>query len=93
MFIGFANFYWCFIWGFSRIAAILISMLKTTGSSKKLALKTFKTNDNKVVGSNGSRANKTVRNSFKKSICMPNIRAIGEPNFLTPDAKKAFNHL
>ena len=24
---------------------------------------------------------------------MPNIEATGEPNFLTPDAKKAFNHL
>ena len=24
---------------------------------------------------------------------MPNIRATREPNFLTPNAKKAFNHL
>ena len=24
---------------------------------------------------------------------MPNIRAIGKSNFLTPNAKKAFNHL
>ena len=24
---------------------------------------------------------------------IPNIRAIREPNFLTPNAKKAFNHL
>ena len=31
VFRGFANFYWRFIHGFSRIAAPLISMLKTTG--------------------------------------------------------------
>ena len=30
VFLGFANFYWRFIQGFSRIAAPLISMLKTT---------------------------------------------------------------
>ena len=31
IFLGFANFYWQFIQGFSRIAASLTSMLKTTG--------------------------------------------------------------
>ena len=30
VFLGFANFYWRFIQGFSRIAALLISILKTT---------------------------------------------------------------
>ena len=30
VFLGFANFYWRFIQGFSRIAALLTSMLKTT---------------------------------------------------------------
>ena len=33
VFIGFVNFYQRFIWGFSRIAASLTSMLKMTGSS------------------------------------------------------------
>ena len=37
VFLGFANFYWQFIQGFSRIAAPLTSMLKTTGSPDELA--------------------------------------------------------
>ena len=39
MFFGFANFYWRFILGFSKIATLLISMLKTTsnGTSPKAA--------------------------------------------------------
>ena len=36
VFIGFANFYWRFIRGFSRITAPLTSMLNTTGSSDLL---------------------------------------------------------
>ena len=34
VFLGFANFYWRFIHGFSRIAAPLTSMLKTSGSTE-----------------------------------------------------------
>ena len=37
VFLGFANFYWRFIQGFSRIAAPLTSILKTTGSSNEPA--------------------------------------------------------
>ena len=37
VFLGFANFYWQFIQGFSRIAAPLTSMLKTTGSTGSVA--------------------------------------------------------
>ena len=37
VFLGFANFYWQFIQGFSRIAAPLTSMLKTTGLPDKPA--------------------------------------------------------
>ena len=91
VFIGFANFYRRFIQGFSRIAAPLTSMLKTTGSSKELAPKAFRADDNEIVG--GGDGSETIRNSSRKSTRMPNIGAIGEPNFLTPDAKKAFNHL
>ena len=35
VFLGFANFYWQFIQGFSRIVALLTSMLKMTGSLDK----------------------------------------------------------
>ena len=69
-------------------------MLKTTGSSEELAPKTFRADDNEVINSGSSgKANETVRNSSRKSTHMPNIGATGEPNFLTPNAKKAFNHL
>ena len=37
VFLGFANFYWRFIQGFSKIAAPLTSMLKTTESPDKPA--------------------------------------------------------
>ena len=99
MFIGFANFYLHFIQGFNKIAALLISMLKKIGSSEKLALRAFKAGINKVFGGDG-RADETIVDSSKsknkksrKLTFMPNIRAIEKPNFLTSDAKKAFNHL
>ena len=68
-------------------------MLKITRSSEELVPKTFRANDNEVVGGSSGRANKTIRNLSRKSMHMPNIKATGEPNFLTPNAKKAFNHL
>ena len=96
VFIGFANFYQCFIQGFCRIAVLLISQLKATGLSY-LVPKAFKADNNEVVRI-GDRANRTVVNSSKNeksrnSTCVPNIGAIEESNFLTPNAKKAFNHL
>ena len=63
------------------------------GSSEKLALKTFKAYNNKVVGGDSGRINKTVKNSSRKLMHVSNIRATEEPNFLTPDAKKTFNYL
>ena len=92
VFIGFANFYRRFIQGFSRIAAPLTSMLKTTGSSEESAPKTFRADDDEVIG-DGGRGNETVRNPSRKLTRVSNIGAMGEPNFLTPNAKKAFNHL
>ena len=47
VFIGFANFYRCFIQGFNKIAKSLTAMLKTTGSSIASA---FRIDDNEVVG-------------------------------------------
>ena len=53
VFIGFANFHQWFIQGFNKIAAPLISMLKTTESLDSL----HRDNDNKVVGSGGGDRN------------------------------------
>ena len=93
MFIDFANFYQCFIQGFSRIATPLTSMLKIIRLSKQLGLKTFRTDDDEIVDDSGSRVNEMVRNLSKNLTLITNIGAIEEPNFLILDAKKAFNYL
>ena len=75
-------------------------MLKTTGSFEKSALIAFRAGNDEVVGGGDGRADETVvdlskskNKKSRKSTRMPNIGAMGEPNFLTPNAKKAFNHL
>ena len=75
-------------------------MLKTTGWFEKLALKTLRAGNNEIVGGGGGRADEMVVDSSnskneksRKLMHMPNIRAIGKPNFLTLNAKKAFNYL
>ena len=75
-------------------------MLKTIGLSEELAPKAFRADNDEVVGNDGGRANKTVvdlskskNEKSRKSTRMPNIKATREPNFLTPNAKKALNHL
>ena len=67
VFMGFANFNQCFIQGFSRIAALLIFLLQTTGSSDESASKAFKADGDEVVGGDDSRANETVINLFKNN--------------------------
>ena len=72
-------------------------MLKIT-RLLKLASKAFRIDGNKIVGSDDNRANGTVVNLFKnkksrKSMYVLNIRVIEKSYFLTPNAKKAFNHL
>ena len=63
-----------------------------------MAPKVFRADDNEVVVVGGNRANETVvnlskNNKSRKSIYIPNIRAIVKSNFLTSNAKKTFNHL
>ena len=53
----------------------------------------FRVNDNKIVGDHNDKANKTVKNLFKNLTYMLNIGIIKKANFLTPNAKKTFNHL
>lgn len=75
--------------------------MKTIGSSKILALKAFKANNNKIVEV-GSKPNKTIKNLFKaKSLkntkseitTYINIKTIRELMFLTFGTKKTFNYL
>ena len=98
VFISFANFYRRFIRGFSRIAVLFTSMLKIIESSEKSAPRAFRTDNDEAVGGGGSRANEMVMDLSKnkksrKLTYVPNIGAMGKPNFLTSNAKKAFNHL
>ena len=81
MFIGFANLYQRFIQVFSRIAALLILMLKTTGSFEELVLRTFKAGNNEVVGGGNDKADETVvdlsKSKNKKSKKLTYVPSIG----------------
>ena len=75
-------------------------MLKTIGSFEESALKAFRAGNNEVVRGVGDRADKTVMDlsksknkKFRKLMYIPNIKTTRKLNFLTPNAKKAFNHL
>ena len=73
-------------------------MIKIMGSSR-LAPRGDK---DKVIGDVGGRVDETMRNLYKSRklknnksknlMHVPTIKAIGEPIFLTSNAKHAFNH-
>ena len=63
VFIGFANFYQRFIQSFSRIAAPLTSMLKTTGSSNSAP--SLGANNNEIVGGGGKVDDRNLSKSKK----------------------------
>ena len=61
-------------------------------------MKSFRTNNNKVVDDSSGRDNQTVVNLFKnyksKNLTyVPNIEVMEEPTFLIFNAKKVFKHL
>ena len=95
VFIGFANFYRRFIKGFSRIAAPLTAMLKTTGSS---IASVSRVHNDEVVGSGGAGRSDALKKSAKsesrtKSGHLGNSNDSEERKFLTSNAKEAFNRL
>ena len=94
VFISFANFYRQFIRDFSRIATPLTSMLKTTRLSN-LAPKELGADE--VVEGGGKNDDRNLSKSKKsknvKSEIQTCVGAAGEPIFLTPGAREAFNQL
>ena len=101
VFIGFANFYWHFIKGFSKIATALTAMLMKTGSFVASA---FRVDDDKVVGGRDAVGGSAIGSSnvlrkLAKSKSRRNSGHFGnsndleEPKFLTFNAKEAFSRL
>ena len=88
VFLGFTNFYQCFIQGFSKTAGPLTSMFQTsstTKSLKNLLLTIYITRSNKVYGSDGGNCEDRT---IEKSIRFKNLnKATG---YLSPKAKQAF---
>ena len=65
-------------------------MLKTTGSSDSAQ----RDDDDEVVGGGGDRnLSKSKKSKNTKSGSQTRIGATGEPTFLTPGAREAFNQL
>lgn len=98
VFLGFTSFYYCFIQHFSKIAASLISILRTSiPFSRSLSDKiTDKMNDEIVEGENKSGDNvflsKELKNAKSKNWAYVwNLRAMGKLTFLTLSTRKAFN--
>ena len=84
VFIRFANFYRRFIQGFSKITALLISILKTSPQPAD-ALPATGVDDSEVIRSSGRNEEKLAKSDFTKP-----VRRVEEPSFLTSDARRAF---
>ena len=67
VFLGFANFYWQFIQGFSKITAFLTSMLKTTGSPDMSGPEVRNDNGKVIRFGDGDSSEKLAKKSGKLS--------------------------
>ena len=108
VFLGFANIYRQFIQGFSQIAALLISMLKTSSTkSAKPRKDSVRVDngsrdrhhgkiDNGKVDGNEIRDNE-IRNKIQNLSMSKNLskskKMVGSSESLTPEAKLAFTKL
>ena len=87
VFIGFANFYRCFIQNFSKIATPLTLMLKASSQPVSILLATSVDNS-EVIDSSGENDRKLAKSNFTK----PMYR-VEESSFLTPNARQTFTKL
>ena len=87
VFIGFTNFDQRFIKSFSKIAAPLISILKTSPQPVG-ALPDTSVDNSKIVGYNAGNKGKSAKSDFTKP-----VRGAEETSFLTLDARRAFTQL
>ena len=96
VFLGFANFYRCFIESFSRIAALLTFMLKmsptlTSVTQKSMDLvEKFGGND---YSENEARTSASTKRPTRADYPSSAHVSHAVSNYLTPDAKKAFDQL
>ena len=79
--IGFSNFHWHFIQGFSKITVLLTSILKSS-SQQATALPATGSNNSEVVSNNDRKSGKLVKSDFIK-----HVRRAEKPTFLTLDAR------
>ena len=96
VFLGFANFYCCFIQGFSRIAASLTSMLRMSSTPTSVMQKSINLVDEFGGGNRGENQAKTsVSTKRPTRPDYPSFDHISHAvsNYLTPDAKKTFDQL
>ena len=94
VFLGFANFYCRFIQGFNRIAALLTSMLKMSPTPTSVTSKSMNLVDEfgeGDCGKNEARMSASTKWSTRADYPSSNHVNHAVNNYLTPDAKKAFD--
>ena len=96
VFLGFANFYRRFIQGFSKIAALLTSMLKMSPTPTSITQKLMNLIDEFGRGDRGeneARTSASTKGPNRADYPSSDYVSYTVSNYLTPDAKKAFDQL
>ena len=96
VFLGFANFYRCFIQGFNRIAVLFTSMLKMSLTSTSVTQKSMNLVDEfggGDCGENEARTSASTKGPTRADYPSSDHVSHAVSNYLTPDAKKAFDQL